>query len=205
MNSYQRAVAILKGPAKLLYGIECIGQENIPAEGPFLLCANHTAALDPIILCYAVRRDIHFMVKEEAMKTPVLGAFLKSIGSFPVARGKADVHSLKLALSYLRKGDVVGIFPQGKRYPGIDPRTTEPKEGVGMIACRAKVPVLPVYIETKTNKVKMFNKTRAIIGKPIRYEDFDFEDKTVCKYKRASALIFDKICELGEGDLAIWK
>lgn len=198
MNSYNRAVAVLKGPVKLLYRVECHGTENVPQQGGFLLCANHTAAMDPLILCYAVRRDIHYMVKEEAMKTPVLGAFLKSIGSFAVSRGKVDIKSLKTALGYLKAGDVVGIFPQGTRCPGVDPRETEPKEGVAMIAYRAKVPVLPVYISTKNNKVALFKKTVAIIGKPISYDELGFEKGTAAEYKRASDIIFDRICSIGE-------
>ena len=92
----------------------------------------------------------------------------------------------------------MGMFPQGTRRPGVDPRTTPVKNGVAMIACRAGASVLPVYIHTEGNVTKFFKKRTVIIGKPISYKEFGYDHEKAGEYARISNMIFDRICSLGE-------
>jgi len=55
------------------------------------------------------------MAKEELFRIPLVSSFIKSLGAFPVKRGKGDVGAIKTALKLLEEGHIVGIFPEGTR------------------------------------------------------------------------------------------
>ena len=92
----------------------------------------------------------------------------------------------------------MGLFPQGTRHPNEDPRATDVKNGVAMIAYHANATVLPVYIHRKGNSPKMFRKTTVIIGKPIPFSEFGYDPEQKGEYNRIANKIFDEICKLGE-------
>lgn len=186
------------------YRIKVEGAENEPAlsEGAYLMCANHIGALDPFCVAAALwKQQMYFMAKKELFRGRVLGAFLRNLGAFPVDRSGGDVSAIRETLRLLAGGHSVGLFPQGTRHPGEDPRLTEVKAGAGLIAIRAKVPVLPVLIVNDKNKMRFRRKTRMIIGKPISYEELMANQEGRPNYMLASQTIFDRICSL-DGSVA---
>ena len=196
MNLYDKLVKRLGGFYRWVYKLNVIGAENVPAEGGFILSSNHTALFDPVVLILSVPRRLRFMAKKESFKTPVIGKLMKSLGMFPVNRGNVDTKALKTAMGYIKEGEVVGIFPQGTRRPGVDPRETPAKEGVAMISYHTGCPVLPAFIKTKKRKLKPFSKTTVIIGKPILPEELGILNGTPSEYKSATERIFGDICDL---------
>jgi 1-acyl-sn-glycerol-3-phosphate acyltransferase len=118
------------------------GAARIPATGPLVLVANHSALVDgPLLFGLAGRRAV-FLVKREMFGGP-LGGPLRAIGQLPVRRGVADVASLRAAVAVLRGGGLVGVFPEGSRGPG-DVATAH--HGAAWLARTAGAPVLPVAI-----------------------------------------------------------
>ena len=113
MSFYNNVYKIFAKPFRLMFGLHIHGEENLPEEGGWLVCANHTSALDVIIVSLATRRQVMYMAKAELFRVPVIRKLLSSLGAYPVHRGGADVTSIKKAISYLEEGDLVGIFPQG--------------------------------------------------------------------------------------------
>ena len=198
MTLYEKLVKRLGGFFRRIYGLKVIGAENVPEEGAFILGCNHTALFDPIMLIISVPRTIHFMAKKESFKTPIIGKLMKKLGMIPVNRGTADLHAMKTTLGYLKEGGVVGIFPQGTRCPGVDPRTTTPKDGVAMLSYRTGCKVLPAFIKTKKNKLKPFSKTTVIIGKPLDPSELGLSGGTPSEYRTATGLIFGRICDLAD-------
>ena len=137
------------------------------------------------------------MGKKELFKVPVVGAFLRAIGCYPVDRKSSDIAALRTTINLLKDEDCVGIFPQGTRCPGVDPATTTVKSGVGLIAARSGAHVLPVCVKSKVGAVKMFRKNYLIIGELIRNEDFDFEtNKGTEGHQRVADRIHAEICKL---------
>ena len=200
MNKVYRVFKkVFGGFLRFIFRVKVINPEKEITGEPFILCANHTGAADPIIISVTMKNQISYMAKKEAFKVPILAQFLRSIGTFPVDRKKGDVAAIKKTVEILKDGGCVGIFPQGTRCPGVDPRTTEVKNGIGMIAARTGVGVLPVYIKTKKNKTGIFKKTRLIVGDYIKPSELDFDLPPREKYKKISEYVFDKICSLGEG------
>lgn len=198
MSFYNNVYKIFAKPFRLMFGLHIHGEENLPEEGGWLVCANHTSALDVIIVSLATRRQVMYMANAELFRVPVVRKLLSSLGAYPVHRGGADVTSIKKAISYLEEGDLVGIFPQGTRRPKVDPRTTPVKHGVGLISYRAKRGVIPMYIKTKNNHVRFFKRTDLYIGAPIEYGELGFTDGGMKEYNAAAELVFDRICTIGE-------
>jgi 1-acyl-sn-glycerol-3-phosphate acyltransferase len=191
------------GIVRLIFRIRVVNPEKEPASGSYLICANHTGLSDVIIMVAALRHQkVHFMAKKELFKIPLLSSLIRAIGAFPVDRKGSSVAAIKTAISLVKDGNSVGVFPQGTRCPHVDPRSTEVKSGVGMIAYRAGCAVLPIYLKTKKNKTGLFRRTRCIIGDPITREELGFKEGGSDEYDVAAARIFDRICTLGENDHA---
>ena len=196
---FRVAYALFAGIVGVIFNIRVINPEKEPAKGGYLVAANHTSAVDPIVICYAFRSNqVHFMAKKELFRIPVLSPLIRAFGAFPVDRGGNDVGAIKRGVGYLQEGSCMGIFPQGHRYPGEDPRTTEVKNGAALICTRAQAPVVPVYIWRKSSKMRLFRRTYVIIGDIIPFESFEYNKDESGEYSRISAHIFDRICTLGE-------
>lgn len=188
---------LLAGAARKLYRVEVINPTNEPLDQHFIVACNHTGAADGVIICASMKNQIRFMSKKELFKVPLVGAFLKAIGCYPVDRKSSDITALRTTINLLKDNDCVGIFPQGTRQPGVDPSTTSVKSGVGLIAARSGADVLPVCIKTKGGKTRMFRKNYLVIGKLIKNEEFDFENNKGSEgHQRVAERIFDDICEL---------
>ena len=196
-KTYKFFYWLLAGAVRRLYRVRVINPENEPLDTHFIVACNHTAAADGVIICASMKNQIRFMGKKELFKVPVVGAFLKAIGCYPVDRGSSDIAALRNTINLLKDKDCVGIFPQGTRHPGVDPSTTEVKNGVGLIAARSGAHVLPVCVKSKVGAVKMFRKNYLIIGNLIKSEDFDFENnKGTEGHQRVADRIFADICKL---------
>lgn len=192
---------ILKYPIKLFWNIRVVGKENIPkkGEGPFIVCSNHIAAFDPVSIAVSLKHtQTCYMAKQELFKNKIAAWFFKNIGIIPVTRSGNDVGALKTTIKALKEGHSIGIFPQGTRHPGVDPRTTEAKIGLGMIQSHAECDILPVYIRTKDNTYKMLRRKTIIIGKPITAEEIGKEGRGSAEYARISSMIFERICLLND-------
>ncbi len=199
-RSYRVIYAIFAGIVGRIFNIRVVGRENEPDLGGFIVCGNHTSATDAIVLCYAFRKhQVRFMAKKELFKIPVLAPLIKLLGAFPIDRRGSDVGAIKTAVSMVKEGSCMGMFPQGHRYIGVDPRTTPTKNGAALICTRAGADVIPTYIMRKNNAFKLFRRTWVIIGEPIPFREFAYDPEANGEYARITGIIFDRICTLGEG------
>ena len=188
-------------PVRFLCHMKVRGAENEPTpdQGTYLVIANHRTWADPIYLCCALKhQQPHFMAKKELFKIPLLNLLIRALGAYPVNRGGADVGAIKRTIEMLKQGVCVGMFPQGHRYNGVDPRKTTVKTGAAMIALKAGVPVLPVFVKVKNNKHFFLCKKEVIVGKPITPEEMSFDPEAPGEYQRVADYLFEKVCELGD-------
>ncbi|MQA16328.1 MAG: 1-acyl-sn-glycerol-3-phosphate acyltransferase [Pseudonocardiaceae bacterium] len=110
-----RSVAVGLGAAA--FRLRVHGRERIPARGPVVLVANHSAMIDGPLLYGLLRRRSVFLVKHE-MFHGLLGWFLTRIGQLSVRRGVPDRAPLLAAVAVLRGGGIVAVFPEGTRGEG---------------------------------------------------------------------------------------
>ena len=70
-------------------------------HGGKLVVCNHIGWADPIWLAYAAHpRMLHQMAKEQLFQRPWVGRLLRSLGAFPVNRGKPSASTLKVTLPF---------------------------------------------------------------------------------------------------------
>lgn len=181
-----------------IYRLEIRGAENEPTEGPLLVCGNHTAFSDVIVIAIALHRQVHFFAKAELFKIPIFRHFIRAMGAYPVKRGQADVQSIKHTLSLLQEGKVVGLFPQGHRYPGVHPSETPVRQGIAMIAARSQANILPIAISTKGYRLRAFRRTVVTIGKPLTCEELGLTGNDHTIYQKAAEDIFRHVTDLVE-------
>ena len=196
---YRAVYAIFAGIVGRIFRVKVVGRENEPDRGGFIVCANHTSATDPVVLCYAFRKhQVRFMAKKELFRVPVVGWLVGLMGAFPVDRSGSDVGAIKKAVAMVSDGNSMGIFPQGHRYPAVDPRTTPTKNGAALICTKAEADIVPAYIVRKNNTHKLFRRTWVVIGEPIPYSELKYDKDASGEYARITDMIFDRICTLGE-------
>jgi 1-acyl-sn-glycerol-3-phosphate acyltransferase len=169
---------VFLGPlVRALVRPKAIGLENIPADGPAILAANHQSFLDDLVLPLVVpKRKVVFLAKADYFDKWYLRWFFKGANVIPVRReSKSDSEAaLRAGVQALSEGQLVGIFPEGTRSP--DGRLYRGKTGVARMALEARVPVIPVAI-TGTyeampydRKVPKPGRVTLRFGKPLSFE-----------------------------------
>ncbi len=170
---------------------KAIGREGIP-EGGLMLCANHSGLSDPLYIIFAMgrRRRPRIMAKEELRKIPVIGFILHKIGLIWVKRGENDITAIKTSLKVLKGGEQLLIFPEGTRHDEVG----EGKTGAAMMAIRAGVPILPVYVPPKK---KSFRATPVVFGEA--YMPFTEDRKATAEdYQQVTEDLMTRIAALRE-------
>lgn len=179
------------GMLQLFFKFEVYDKDKIPKDGPLIICANHTSLLDPVVLAQVCDRKIYFMAKEELFHKPILSHILKKLGAFPVNRSKTDLKSVRTAMSILKRGDVLGIFPEGTRVKAVSVENI--KEGVGMISNRTGSPILPVYIDTDYKLFRPIKVTFRDLVYPENFKEFGRDTN-----KEITLEVYNKIYNIEE-------
>lgn len=127
-----------------LYALSGEGAGWIPRRGPAMIVSNHPSYYDPFLLSAFSPRPITFLAWERLFEIPLLGSFIRTLGTIPVPVDAASKEALRRSLATLREGRITCVFPEGgrTRTPPLDPF----KEGAFRIAARAEVPVIPAAI-----------------------------------------------------------
>jgi len=177
-------------------GTKLFDCEKLPKEGGCILYSNHISMWDPFMMHYAcLPRFPRLMAKAELFRIPVLRAAVKALKAFPVDRGNSDTAAIRAACEVLKEGHVLGIYPEGTRSKTGE--LGELKQGTAMIAARADVPMVPMFIH---RPYRWFGKTRIVVGDPFTISDI-MEEKQLSRKEalRASTeFMRDKLLELRE-------
>ncbi len=169
------------------------GKENIPLEGGCIFASNHNSNLDPFLIGIIPKREVYFFAKKELFKNRFVGWLMRQWHAFPADRNRADIGALKIAIAYLRNGHPLVFFPEGTR--GGIKNQGKVFPGVGFLASKANVPIIPVHL--KGSDVCMppgskFPKRHWItvsFDKPIFPSDFS-------SYEEISAAVMQRILVL---------
>ncbi len=120
--------------------------ERLPAEGNYIVMANHQSHADVPILFASLPAIPGFLAKKELARVPFLSMALREGGHVLIDR--ADRNSarkaLKTAAEEIRSGKTIAVFPEGTR--GATDALGEFKKGGFLIAKKAGVPVVPIGI-----------------------------------------------------------
>jgi 1-acyl-sn-glycerol-3-phosphate acyltransferase len=161
------------------------GAENVPETGGAILASNHLSFCDSFFMPLMVRRRVTFLAKAEYFTTPgfkgrLSRVFFAAAGQVPIDRDDADAArgALTAGVRILRKGELLGIYPEGTRSP--DGRLYKGKTGVARMALEAGVPVIPVaMIDTEKTmptgrKIPRLRPRPGIrFGKPLDFSRYE--------------------------------
>jgi 1-acyl-sn-glycerol-3-phosphate acyltransferase len=120
------------------------GAGHLPREGAAIVAANHQSYYDPVLISLAARRRITYLALEQYFDYPLLGRLMRHFGALPVDPENPKPGSLVRMMRTLKAGQVCGIFPEGGR--SHDGLPIEPRPGLGALALRAGVPVVPAAL-----------------------------------------------------------
>lgn len=174
---------------------------TIPRHGGAIVVANHNSTLDPFVLTSTSPNRIPgFMIAIEFTKIPGFKSLVKAIECIPVTRSGQDTSSVKAALRHLQQGKLLGLFPQGGVRKPDEP--IKVRDGVGMLALRSGVPVVPAYISgitySDSTAAPFFKRQNAVVryGEPVDLTEFAGREKDREAYKQASEKIMNAIMAL---------
>ncbi|MFD3523974.1 lysophospholipid acyltransferase family protein [Streptomyces sp. NPDC058653] len=185
---------VLLGPLlRLLFRPRIEGLENIPAEGAAILAGNHLSFSDHFLMPAIIRRRITFLAKAEYFTGPgvkgrLTASFFRGVGQIPVDRSgkEAGQAAIREGLGVLRKGELLGIYPEGTR--SHDGRLYKGKVGVAVMAIKGQVPVVPCAmvgtfeIQPPGQKIPSIKRVTIRFGEPLdfsRYEGLENQKAAV--------------------------
>jgi 1-acyl-sn-glycerol-3-phosphate acyltransferase len=190
---YDKARKLLAAFLNLIHPLEIQGLENVPQDRPVVFCANHSNAVDPLLVIFALNGPyIRVMAKKQLFKVPIVGDFIRNAGAFPVDRGNSDIYAVKTALQSVKEGTSVLLFLEGTRVKV--PFSVRPKGGAAMIAIRTGVDMIPIYVGRYK---KWFRKVPIVFGKPYTPQH-ETRRGTAEEYQKNADEILRQCYELGE-------
>lgn len=178
---------------KVFFRYRIDGRENLDVgEGKAaVLAGNHFSMADPLMVVFALKDNVRFIGKEELFQGPrFLAQGLARCGAIPIKRDTADRQCIKRAVASIKRGEYVGIYPEGTRH---HPETgaAQNKAGAVLIANMAHCPIIPVgsvgteRIKPEGSHFLHFPKLVVRFGFPVDPHDFDYLPKP----QRAEACI----------------
>ncbi len=190
---YRLTRSIVLAFARIVFGFRTRGSENIPTEGPVVVACNHISYWDPALVSVGMRREVHFLAKEELFENRFLGSLIRALNSIPVPRGALGLGAFGAASKVLASGGALVIFPEGTR--SLTGELREARPGVGLIATRAGAQVVPAYVTGSANMGEAAARKRKLevaYGSPIE----PGEERTSEAYREITDRIMDAIREL---------
>lgn len=146
--AYRFAAGVLRPPLAAFTRREWQGMEHLPAEGGFVVCANHMSHVDPLVMAHFLHDQgipPRFLAKASLFKGRVVGPVLRGAGQIPVYRDTADAgKAFSAAVAAVERGEAVVIYPEATltRDPDLWPMSG--KTGAARVALTTGCPVIPV-------------------------------------------------------------
>ncbi len=155
--------------------LRAFGRENVPRKGPFLIACNHASFLDPILAGTAAPRVLCYLARASLFRPP-LKWLIERLFAYPLSRGESDPGAFKVVQRLLEQGHGVLLFPEGTRTR--DGHLQHFRGGIGLLAHRCQVPVIPVYIRgsfecwPRTKKFPRPGRVEVHFGPPLLPEHY---------------------------------
>jgi 1-acyl-sn-glycerol-3-phosphate acyltransferase len=194
------ALARVIGKICFRYRVE--GQ--VPRTGGFLIAANHASYLDIPLLGCGLNRRAWYLGRNDLFPIPVLNEMVQSLGWIPVKLGRLDREAFGKAISLIRSGKVVVIFPEGGRTH--DGHLRPPKAGIGVSVSKTGCPVVPAYLKGTFDVLPVgarWPRCRQVtvrFGPPIVFETGKTGERAETKqfYQHVSRTVIEQIAALGQ-------
>lgn len=135
---------VLSPLADVYFSLRASGHEALPA-GPFIVAGNHSSLLDWVFVARFVDRPVRFVLSREFYDQAGVMGLYRRLGVIPIRDGAIELSAVRQLLATLAKGEIVGVFPEGRITR--DGALLPAQPGVIAIAARAGVPIVPVGVD----------------------------------------------------------
>lgn len=153
-NTYKFVKFIIKIITRFLYPYKIVNKENLNIKGPFIIIMNHKSQLDPLYIIDFNQRHIHFFAKKELKKWPLINYFFNRVELIYVDRKIKNNGTTKKGEAYLKKGELIALFPEGTRNKSQNPILPF-KYGAFSMAQKENAFIVPIIMH---GKKKLFQK-----------------------------------------------
>lgn len=182
----------------LCYRLRTYGTEENFIPGPAIVASNHTSFLDPIVIPLSVRGKIYHLARSTLFSSSFSKWLFTQCACYPVNRNAGNSAAFKAALELFRRREKLIIYPEGMR--NTDGEMQTGKVGVGMLAIKGKVPVIPVYVAGTHEAFgrhqkfpKIWRTITTVFGTPVTFDDL-IQNESISR-KEAYQLATDRIME----------
>jgi 1-acyl-sn-glycerol-3-phosphate acyltransferase len=199
---YPPVIAAMRAAFRVLdLRIAMSGARHVPDRGGAVLASNHISYLDFIMCGLAARpskRLVRFMAKQEIFAHRVGGPLMRGMRHIPVDR-EAGMASYKAALEALRRGEVVGVFPEATISTSFTVK--EFKVGSVRMAAATGVPLVPMAVWgthrlwTKGHKRSLGKRhvpVTILVDEPLHPTRGDDQTQVVAELRARIAALLDK-------------
>ena len=154
---------------RIIFNLHYEGRDNIPRGETVIYASNHRSNADPPLLGGGAVGKHAFMAKEELFQKKLFAWLIRTLGAFPVSRGKGDMTVIETAIDRLHNGRSLMIFPEGTR--SKDGKVGRGHSGAALIAAKADRRIVPVGI-VFGEKLKFRTRVTIKFGKPIDPKEY---------------------------------
>jgi 1-acyl-sn-glycerol-3-phosphate acyltransferase len=174
-DRFYRVLSGIARPAyRTMIPTRLVDAHRMPPTGGVIVAANHISFFDSIVLMHALPRRLYFIGKAEYLDSWTTRRLFPAMGLIPIEREQARsaMASLEVAAEVLRRGDVLGIYPEGTR--SRDGLLHRGHSGVAQLALITGAPILPVGL-VGTDRIqpvgarvpRPFRRADVLFGEPI--------------------------------------
>lgn len=129
----------------IFFRLKAKGSSNIPNKGGFILACNHASYLDPVLFGSACSRPLNYLARNTLFRNRIFRWWLHNVHVIPLKRDSTDLGAMKEAIDRLKDGQGLILFPEGTR--SITGELGRGRHGVGFLARKSRVPVIPAYVK----------------------------------------------------------
>ena len=185
--------------SRICFRYRVVGE--VPKTGGFLVAANHASYLDIPLLGCGMRRRAWYLGRSDLFPVPGLRAICQWLGWIPLKTGRVDRDAFGKAVTLIKEGKIVVIFPEGSR--SLNGRLQSPKSGIGMIVAQTGCRVVPAYLKGTFDVLPAgtlwprFRPVTVLYGDPLTFPRSGEEEEPKQFYQEVSRTVMDRIASLG--------
>jgi len=192
---------------RIIWFLRVRGRNNLPLEGPYLICANHASFLDGLFIIlslpFKIMMQAYFLGLYGIFKNPGIN-WTKKFGRLVFIDNNVHLVEALRATSYLLSREkIVCLFPEGIR--SIDDKVKKFQKGVGILIKELDVLVVPAYIKGSHQswgrgiRFPRPYPVKVIFGQPISLNELLIrkqEEEDIDDYEVIARRLRDKVVEL---------
>ncbi len=185
---------------RVLLRLETRGVQNLPKDGPFMICPNHLSYIDPFVVLsvvpFGVFKKVFFVGASEYFATWYMKLLGKLANIVPVDPDAHLLTAMKVGGFGLRQGRILCIFPEGAR--SFDGELKEFKKGAAILSREVAVPIVPVALHgayevwARDSRRIRAHKVKLAFGPPLTMDSVPGPDP----YQAGTNLLRNKVSDL---------